>query len=150
MADSVHKQVIDAFVAKAKTLSLAGLGNDQIREAWDVTPEQLTGMKLPALLFSPAGNEEDLGGTNERDDIGYPVAALFLDRHPVTDPSNMDKALLWRQKVRRAFIQQRLSGVSSVYIVRYRSGPVVVQVPGAYQLLTQPLTFVAVSREARG
>lgn len=151
MADSIHKNILDGFQDVIQALSLTGLDSDQVYVGWDVDVQKV---KFPAVFVSPVGTEQLLPGTNRSEDIGYPIAVMILDRHPIDNPSNMDAAILWRESIRQAFINQRPAAVLSLaptlVTVRYQPGLIAsaAVLPG-YELLVQPMAFIAVSRETR-
>lgn len=87
---------------------------------------------LPGILIAP-GNTENIpttGGTNIRDDIGYPVEVMMFDAHRQQSFDNLpvdaeeghpdqeyhfDDRLQWRDTIRKLFIRQRLTGVDTVF-----------------------------------
>ena len=90
--------------------------------------------------------EREFAGTNERDDIGYGVQiTMVLDNS--ADPTETDIFSDWRQKIRKAFIHQRLSGVTSVCTCLVEPGPVYKNVPEDYDVST--LLIRVISRETR-
>lgn len=92
------------------------------------------------------GKEREFPGTNERDDIGYAVdITMVVDNS--ADPTEDDIFADWRQKIRKAFIHQRLTGVSSVCTCLVEPGPVYANVPENYDVSS--LTIRVLSREAR-
>jgi len=64
----------------------------------------------PGIIVSPLGFESFLGGTNRRDDIGYPafVTIVVADNEDVTD-ENLNAYTLWRQMISDGLRNQRLS-----------------------------------------
>ena len=61
---------------------------------------------LPAIVVCPGVNEQFLFGTNERDDIGYPVNVLLLDAD--SSPDNMtDQHLGWRERITERYIHPK-------------------------------------------
>jgi hypothetical protein len=72
---------------------------------------------LPGVLIAPLDADaiSRAGGTNQRDDVGYPIAVGLFAADSDSQTENYDRNLLWRERIRRKFLHQRLSGVPSVY-----------------------------------
>jgi hypothetical protein len=69
---------------------------------------------LPIVLISPTGREGLAGSLTGRDDVVYPVAVSITDRKLGAYEADLARDLLWRQKISRAFRNQRLAGVPEV------------------------------------
>jgi len=99
----------------------------------------------PGITISQK-TESEHRGTNERDDIGYPVLITFVVNNDV-DPTEDDLFATWRQTIRKAFIHKKLSGVTSVCTCLVEHGPVFQDVPDHLDVGTMVLRFI--SRETR-
>ena len=123
-AVSTHEQIIQAVVQVIQALELVEIGENVIGGSNPgALLKQVNG--FPCVLVCKTGQETNDGGTNLSDDISYPVVVMIFSRRPPEDTSDDDNWSLWRQVIRKAFISQRLSGVSSVYVCRYDGGEVI-------------------------
>lgn len=117
MADSVLKSILDQVQADIRSLNLADIdaGNIQVIKVFSNVEERLP--TLPGVLIAPLDGESINrgGGTNNRDDVGYPIAVGMFAADSDSQTENYDRNLLWRERIRRKFVNQRLSGVPSVY-----------------------------------
>jgi hypothetical protein len=119
--DSLHKRCLDAVVSRIQSLSLAGVAgasvlvrkvaSDEGIGSQQATPE----IAFPSIIVAQGGTEQAVGtaGTNNRDQYGYPCIVGMVD----TDSSlttNHSRNLLWRERIMRAFQNQRLPGVTEV------------------------------------
>lgn len=115
--ESVYKQILDAVQAKCKQILLTGMtaSNVVVQKVPSDRTSQIT--SKTGVLISPFGspNINPRGGTNASDDISYPVVIILIQPGNQDQITNMNRFLLWQQKVRRTFIHQRLAGVSEVY-----------------------------------
>lgn len=117
MANSVLKTVLDQVQADIRSLSLEGINDASVHvvkvfnQIEEVIPE------LPGVLVLPIDSESVArnAGTNNRDDVGYPVAVGMFAADSDSQAADFDRNLLWRERIRKKFVNQRLSNVSSVY-----------------------------------
>lgn len=79
-----------------------------------LTDKPLDDLVLPHILVSVDGEERYTGtGTNERDDIVYPVVVWMLDRaRQDYGPDGWDNYLEWRDAIRAVFHHRRLYGTT--------------------------------------
>lgn len=101
----------------------------------------------PGITISRA-MENERPGTNERDDVGYGIqVTMVMDNSAY--PDELDYFSEWRQKIRKAFIHQRLTGTGTdtIYTCLVEPGPVYKNVPENYDIDT--LVIRVMSREAR-
>lgn len=121
-ADAILKQILDAVRSRIVTLALSGIADASILVRKVNTfrgigvQEASPVIAFPAIVIAPATSEltPSTAGTNERDDIGYPVLVGIVDADEQTLTDNHNRNLLWRQQIRQAFINQRLPGVTEV------------------------------------
>lgn len=108
------------------------------------------GLALPGIVISPVGNEQQLGGLNDLDDIGYPVfvSIVAADNQDLT--TNLDVYLVWRQRIAAALRHQRLAGVASVITVNQLETSVFIPETFKQGFWVSNLEFSCVSREPRG
>lgn len=156
MADSIHYQCCQQVQAAIQGLALplpAGgtLPSGRVYLRKVLTDRDVT---LPAVIvFLPPMAEAALGGTNERDDWGYPVGVAIVS------PSNADygldtddeEYLRWRELIRKAFHEKRgITTPAEVYRTLWEPAPVIDY--GAWEaqnLWVQGGVIRCVTREAR-
>ena len=111
--EAVLYQCLAAARSRVQGLSLPGIANGSVIVR--KVPDDKNIMK-PCVVIAPLGREnlDATDGTNNRDDVGYAVLLAFLDGDNQNQTSNHNRNLLWREKVRQAFHNQRLPGVDSI------------------------------------
>jgi hypothetical protein len=111
---SVHQQCANAAKTVIDALELPGLPTASVivRKAPWHRPES---DPKPAIILSTHLPSGQVAATNLRDDITYPVTVNFYSPSDGSPTLNQGRMLSWREKVRKAFHQQRLSGVDSVW-----------------------------------
>lgn len=141
-----HKLILEAVLATIQGLSLSGISNASIVERVLPVDRQLT---PPFVLVTEAGQETELPGTTGADDWGYPVLVAIVSASNQST-ATVDGELLWRERVRKAFHNKRLAGITSVWRCLVEPGPVID--PTAWQqanLTVSTLTVRVISREVR-
>ena len=117
MADSVLKSILDQVQADVQSLALDGIasGNIQVIKVFNQVEEVLP--TLPGVLVLPIDSESiaRADGTNHRDDVGYPIAIGIVAADSDSQSADFDRNLLWRERIRKKFINQRLVNVPSVF-----------------------------------
>lgn len=116
-SSAVFKRILDTVVAEIQSLatagSLPGLDATKVARQDAVFISNLP-FDLPGIIVAPGAQEEDKGGTNARDDIGYPVIVVIVDSkwEKDPDPTSTDiDYLLIRERIRRYFQHRRLASV---------------------------------------
>lgn len=156
MADSVHYQcatnVHTAIVALALPLPTSGNLPDAQKYLRKVLSDRL--VTLPAVVvFLPPLGEQVLGGTNERDDWGYPVGVAIMAASNQDDGLDTDdeEYLRWRELIRKTFHQKRgITTPAEVYKTVWEPAAVIDM--GLWQqqnLWVQGGVVQCVTREAR-
>lgn len=167
---SVFFEILEEVQTAIRNLSLDQMASVNI-EVGKVNPERETVFPgLPGILIIPLG-EEGIpvdGGTLRRDDIGYPVGILMMDQERQQSGTglpadadegtqdqdyNLNAKLLWREKIRKEFISQGLSAVTSANVWNCIVEPQLIVDPTDFLgsniwLSTLVLRFLA--RETRG
>lgn len=166
--ESVYWQCLIAAQTRVRQLELEDIPYHNVT-AWKAPLLRAVGSAItkkagyPCVILSTMeaetlNNDE---GTNYRDMVGYPVGVAIVSemegeyaRKPEYDhlETGHNRHLKWRERLRKAFINQRLPGVSGGDIIRCIVEPRVPQIAG---LLTDGLegsamVFRFFSREARG
>lgn len=110
---SLHDRILDAVVTRIQGLSLSGVSSANIVKRWvpQFVPEITT---LPAIFVSPIGSEGEVGGLNNRDDIGFPVLVVIIAASNQNNTDYTSRNTLWRERIQSALRHQFLSGVSEV------------------------------------
>lgn len=118
MDDAVHVQCLDAVEARIQSLNLTGLASIVVQ---GILADRDLGITKPNLMpaIVLAGYREAMdprAGTNERDDVIYPVICAIVAPHnqQIEFDADQRKYIKWRQKIARAFRNQRLEGVGTV------------------------------------
>lgn len=104
----------------------------------------------PAIVISTHLPTQHSPATNLSDDVMYPVTVNFVSASNANKTLNQGRMLSWRERVRRAFHQKRLSGVDSVWICNIP--PSAPFDPAAFLVGMRdvsPLTLNFISREQR-
>ena len=108
-ADSILYQALVAIQARIQTMSLSPIPGDSVRALRQ--DEILIGKvaflekrPAPCVVIYPSGSEvlDPLAGTNESDDIWYPVNVLIIDTDNQHLTANMRTYYKWRQDIRQA------------------------------------------------
>ena len=71
---------------------------------------------MPLVLVTTQLPVTTAPATNLRDDITYPVTVSLFDQSDANLTLNQSRMLVWRERIRKAFHQQRLAGVDSVWM----------------------------------
>lgn len=151
MADSFHK-TCRAAVAESLRTALAAAGFDVPVHEQETPDTRL--VDKPCVIVSYAGREYPVGTmTSQRKDYGFPLlVGLYTVKPdaPDGDPPGGDLTL-YRETVRLAFEDRRLSGVAQVLWCEYDGDPqVVTDALPAFQDLRTAATVTPVARVARG
>jgi hypothetical protein len=151
-ANSTHKNIADAVVTGIVALALTDypnsnvIGSDRVLARWGIETEP---KKLPCIFVVPTGTWSVVGGTNERDDISYPMGIFPVDRQAIEKAEFIDTALYWVQQIRKKFIYQRLSTYAWNCLVD--PAPVLdTAVLKGFELICPPVFLRFISRETRG
>lgn len=111
VADAVHYNIMDAAQDVIQALSLTDIGTNVVLRKLP-TDRDLT---LPAVIVSHGTETEtQLPGTNLADDWGYPVLVSIVSNGN-QDYTLSEQELEWREKVRNAFNNKRLSAVGTTF-----------------------------------
>lgn len=152
--ESIHTRCLAAAQARVRSLALAGLPNSAVViEKLPVTRNLASGIGLPAILLSPhRAAMPSTAGTNSLDDVHYDVLVTILDRdnQEPTLQANLDRHLLWRQKIARAFRNQRLNGVPEVINAEVEPAEGLLDEAWKRELMTSAVLLRFTSRESRG
>jgi hypothetical protein len=153
--ESIHTRCLISVQARIRSLALPGLNNSR------VVVEKLPAMRaatiqavgLPAIVLAPQrATMPPSSGTNARDDVHYDVLVAMFDRdnqHVASDAA-LDRHLLWREQIARAFRNQRLGGVPEVIDASVESADGVLEAAWQRDLLASAILLRFTSRERRG
>jgi hypothetical protein len=152
--ESIHARCLTAVQARIRLLALTDLSNARVViEKLPMARKLATGVGLPAVVLSPhRAAMPPTAGTNSLDDVHYDVLVTIVDRDN-QEPSlqqNLDRHLLWRQQIARAFRNQRLSGVPEVIDAAVEPAEGLSEESWKRELMTSALLLRSTSREARG
>lgn len=147
--DAVMEQCLVAVQARIQGLSLDGIASTSVKVQKVAEDRNVT---LPAVLVAPLGGET-VGpnlGSNRRDDVGYPVFVGIVAAENWNQTANRARNLLWRQRIRRAFSEQRLPGVDVVFACHVETRDIVAPDWFAAMRLVSALVIRCMAREPRG
>jgi hypothetical protein len=126
----MHERCVQAAITRLKQLTFSGTpaSPGTITKIVDsLVPFDDIGSTLPRLLVTlenlaetvGAPGDSPYGGSNYRDDYGWPVHVWILDQQNMGSLANQRARRLkytkWREQIQRAFSRQRLAGVSDVF-----------------------------------
>lgn len=148
--DGVHHRCLESCAIVVRSLGLPSITADDVLKKWWPRYVKNADPALPIVCVSPVGAEDYPGIMTNRDDVAYPVLVSVIDALNNDSVANMQRDLLWRQKISRAFRFQRLPGV--VEIINTQIMPDQILNLGAYEIgyLLSAVLFRFVSREVRG
>ncbi len=154
--ESLHVRCLAAVQARISSLSLGGLpaGNVVIRKLpIDRGLGTSGGVGLPAIVLSPRrAAMPPATGTNGLDDVDYDVLVAIFDRdnQEPTQALHLDRHLLWREQIARAFRNQRLTGVPQVINAAVEPAEGMLEEAWKHEMMVSALLLRFTSRETRG
>lgn len=116
--DDVITRSIAAVVSRIKLLALTGIGNAvyDIPMLNDPSAQASLPTNPCCVVCEEPTPRQYVGGTNIRDDVGYPIQVLFMDSTGLGLNAPLGKYRMWRQSAERAFRFQRLPGVTEAQL----------------------------------
>ncbi len=147
---SMQEKVQDAVQAEIQSMcgvSLTGLNAAQIYV--QMSPDDKAAL-FPCVFLTPQSAEQFQVATNLRDDVGHPVVVMIADRNSEDYVTNMPTYLLWRERIIRKFMSQRLSGVAESMICSVEPAPIFDPKLPAYEKMVSAFTLRFKCREPRG
>lgn len=141
--DAVFKQCLDAVGAVIQGLVLTGISNTDVyvrKLPWN------RNAVTPGIFITPK-TETTIERANQTDDFGYGVQVTVVQKSNQNLTANLGAELLWRQQIRNAFIEQRLTAVEEVYSVTYEPGSVILPEGFAAMYDVQAMIFRCKTRE---
>ena len=111
--DEIHERILQAVVARINLLSLDGIaGGIHVRTLPDYNLPGLFPYVLCTIEGELEDNEESLSALDE---VVYPVRVMMFDTRGKDTAEKRSKRFQWRRRIRQAFLNQRLTGVSEVF-----------------------------------
>lgn len=152
--ESIHTRCLAAVQARIRLLALEGVATSQVVIEKVPTGRSLAGgTPLPAVVITPQrAAMPPAAGTNGADDVHYDVLVAIYDRDN-QDPTlrvNLDRHLLWRQQIARAFRNQRLAGVPEVINSEVEPAEGLLDEAWQRELMASALRLRFTCRETRG
>jgi hypothetical protein len=138
---STQYSILVAVASKISGLGLSNLQEVAVRASAKDGDNWYDGITVHPVA------EDEFAGTNACDDIGYGAQVTMVVNND-EDPSEDDLYGTWRQTIRKAFIHQRLAGISTVHTCLVQPGPIYRNVPE--NLDVGSLIIRVISRETRG
>lgn len=153
--ESVHYKCLTGVQTVLQSLALTSIDSDSIEvlkmpETKALQAEKTEASKLPGILICPIGTEKMTGGTNTRDDIGYPVSVFIVAKDDRDLRNNINLYTRWRQLAIKALRDYKSISVSEVHRATIEPAPIIH--PGAWNagMLVSAFTVRYLAREARG
>jgi hypothetical protein len=152
---SIYLAILNAVRDRIRALNLAEIPESQVVVVKVFVPEVIEALPgLPAVVICPPARGEinDAGGTNERDDIGYPVQVTLLaeDGQENDEGVRFDRNVAWQQQIRQALTHCPLPEAGCVFTSRLESQHVIDPFPWKRRnLWSGSLVFRFISREER-
>jgi hypothetical protein len=152
--ESTHYQILEAVQSRIIAVNLDEVGaNVLIRKIPTERGNDDSTYAYPVIMVSPMGTEQLRGGTNRRDDVGYPVLVSILAKNNQDlSETNLNKFLLWRERLSAAFRgdqQLQLTGIQ-VHKTNVEPGPVLSPTAVWNNQFQCSLTIRCEARQARG
>lgn len=154
MTSPILFDILTAVQTEVQGLRLPGLApaNVIVQKVAGDRVQDLPTAALPCLLIAPHGSEtaDPLAGTNIRDDIVYPIRVTIIAADCGDQKFGFQQFLGWREKLRRAFHNQRLTA-SLCFTVQVQ--PLAIVDRAAWierHLFVSALVLNCFSREPRG
>jgi hypothetical protein len=148
-SDSVMSRVLTAVVTGIEALSLSGITNANIKRQW--RPQAYPGDTYPLVTVCPAPLGESmpshLTGT---DHIGYPVLVSIMDNMNQDIDENLQRNLLWRERIIKAFRHQGLSSIAEVLTCEVEFHAIVSPTWYAKNLWYSAFVLRFLARQSRG
>jgi hypothetical protein len=150
---AVLSQIIDAVVARIRLLNLDGIQPGNVYDHTILDPSKSRAIRDNAVLVAPVDQEQiaNTGPTNA-DDIVYPVVVgLVAPANRSQTDANRNKWFLWRERVRKAFINQGLVVADgNVWQAEIQPLRIVVREWWERNAFVSPMIIRFTSREERG
>lgn len=152
--DSIHNQILSQVQTVIRALGLTDVtsGSVVVKKLPLQRVKRNDSLSYPIIIITPEQTTAPpLAGSNVQDDVIYGVGVSVMDNdnQERTLAANINKYLLWLQKIRRAFHVKRLANVSSVYTCAVVSMPPVSQHHWTHDLWASGHLLKFTSRENR-
>ncbi len=150
---SLYMRCLLATQATIQSLSLAGISTDNIvlqKVPW--ARDFTQGLReFPGILVTPSGAESMpiTAGTNQSDEVVYPVQVTILAADNAKLSEMIGTYLLWREAIAQAFRHRRLDGVNEVYDCWLQPQHVVALDASTKGLFQSSMVLQFVARELR-
>jgi hypothetical protein len=152
--ESIHTRCLLAAQARIRLLGLEGVANDSVVIEKVAAGRNLGAqVALPAVVLSPhRAAMPAAAGTNSLDDVHYDALVAIFDRdnQEPTLAANLDRHLLRRQQIARAFRNQRLAGVPEVINAEVEPAEGLLDEAWKRELMASAVLLRFTSRESRG
>lgn len=147
--EAVHYAILQAVRLGIVSLSLTGLTGAKIMRRW--LPRAWEAVDDPPCIFvCPVGAETYPVQMNSTDDVSYPVVVAIIDKLQGDASENLNRDLLWRERIEKLLRFQRLSGVPSVMFAESVPDQIIDSAAWAANYLLSVSMFRFVSRQLRG
>jgi hypothetical protein len=155
--NSVYLECLRAAQARIRLLALPDVASSSVvvkKIPIDrLIKQSPSALPLPCILLTPRRETMDpKQGVTSKDDVVYQVLCSMLaaDNQEPTLEANLDRQLYWRERIAKAFRNQRLPGVDSIVISSVEPQDVVVPRLWTNNVMGSGLVLKFTSREPRG
>jgi hypothetical protein len=153
-AEAIQYQILGQVQTAVRALGLTSLasGSVVVKKLPLERVKRNDALSYPICIITPEqGPLNPMAGDNVNDDIVYGVGVNLADsdNQERTLAANLNKYLLWLQKIRKAFHNKRLSGINTVWTCHVSPMPPVSTSHWMNQLWASGHLLKFISRENR-
>mgnify|MGYP006908209764 CR=1 FL=1 len=146
---TVYEDCMNQIVTDIDALGFTTLRNNDVKKrSWPWDRHRV--FQGISVHFPFNQNEQEVAGTVSCDDIVYPVMVTVIRGTGGREQDNITRLTDWREKIRLKFINQRLSGVTSVYTMKVRFGRILLPKKWRDNYQATTMAILCYSRESRG
>jgi hypothetical protein len=117
---STHEDCANGAQTVIRALGLTGMPSaNVVVQKFPMQPEGVE----PCIVLSHGQAESYRGGTNLRDEKGYPVMVSIYVGANQSQTINASRTMTWRESIMDTFINQRLSGVTEINTCTIETSP---------------------------
>lgn len=150
-AEGMHYRILKDVEVVVNSLNL--VPNTFVVKKWLPHVDENQSVKTPAIIISPYPSPEAFPGLlTGKDDISYPtLVSIVTEKQPLDYTANLNRNLMWREKIMSAFRFQALPGVHEVF--NCIPQPLAIIEPAVFHLtdyMYHGCVFQFIARQLRG
>lgn len=152
---SLHYQLLLATQARFQDVLLDDIADTSILvlkvpDLKALEKDRSAAIRMPGILICQGKSEKIAGGTNNRDDVSYPVAVYIFAKDEKEISTSHNKYLRWREQLIHSVIHQRLDDVPEQFMADIEPGPIIHDGSWMAGLLASAFTIRYTARRSRG